>query len=554
MRGALKTLSRLNVTRTAFAAMSVFATSCMVPMQAKAKSPDGGQGPGTTMPPTQPADGINGESVAYAVPRNAPSGDVEVTLPQPLAPSDVAFYQRALQLQQDGQFAASDKMLARVADPGLVGAVLAERYLSDNYITKPAELTAWWENYSAEPEAPAIYGLMQHKLRRAQMPAAPHLSLLPEETLTAGGAATPCPAPDGATWRRDFVAGLDAWQRNDMSTAAGDFRETAQLPGISDDDRATSEFWAARAALRQQQPEQYLNWLHEAAWASDTFYGMLAGRLLGQGFGPTGISATLTEADVTAVDSLPDGHLAFEMLQVGLTDQAETALRALWPQIQSTPDLGRSVMAVAARAGLVDVTIAIAGTLPSPVDEIAGARLPLPAMHPQGGFSVDPALMYALARTESGFNADAISPDGARGLMQLMPQTAATMRQAEGVTGSITDPSANLALGQAYLKYLGDQPGIQDNLLAILASYNAGPSAASAWYSEIKDDSDPLLFIETIPNDQTRRYIRQVLADSWLYAEEIGMKPSSLDTLAEGDFPTLNQLAPAQAVETADAQ
>mgnify|MGYP002721145345 FL=1 len=139
--------------------------------------------------------------------------------------------------------------------------------------------------------------------------------------------------------------------------------------------------------------------------------------------------------------------------------------------------------------------------------------------------------------------------------MQLMPQTAATMRAAEGVTGSINDPSANLALGQAYLKYLGSQPGIQDNLLAILASYNAGPGAASAWYSAIKDDSDPLLFIETIPNDQTRRFVRQVLADSWLYSEEIGLKPRSLNVLAEGDFPRLQDFSPApQAVQTADAQ
>ena len=505
------------------------------------------------MPPTPPSDGTNGQSVAYAVPRNAPPGDVEVVLPQPLAPSDVAFYQRALQLQQNGDFAASDKMLARVSDTGLLGVVLAERYMSDNYITKPAELTAWWAKYSSEPEAPAIYGLMQHKLSRAEMPAPPQLSLLPEETLSARGAAQPSAAPDSAAWRREFVAGLDDWKRNDLTGAADDFRQGAEMHGISDDDRAASAFWAARAALRQQQPEQYLDWLHQASWAGDTFYGMLAGRLLGQGFGPSGIVATLTEADVSAVDSLPDGHLAFEMLQLGLTDQAETALRALWPQMQSTPGLGHAVMAVAARAGMVDVTIAIASTLPSPVDEIAGARLPLPAMHPQGGFSLDPALLYALARTESGFNADAVSRVGARGLMQLMPQTAATMRRAEGVSGSIDDPSANLALGQAYLKYLGQQPGIQDNLLAVLASYNAGPGAASAWYSAIKDNSDPLLFIETIPNDQTRRFVRQVLADSWIYAEEIGMTPHSLNTLAQGNFPNLHDFDP-EPVETADAQ
>jgi soluble lytic murein transglycosylase-like protein len=204
-------------------------------------------------------------------------------------------------------------------------------------------------------------------------------------------------------------------------------------------------------------------------------------------------------------------------------------------------------MAVAARAGLVDVTIAIAGQLPSPVDEIAGARLPLPALHPAGGFTVDPALIYALARTESGFDAHAVSRCGARGLMQLMPGTASYVRRTQGVSGSLSDPSDNLALGQGYIRYLGQQPGIDNNLLAILASYNAGPGAAAAWYNALQDDSDPLVFIETIPNDETRRFVRQVLADSWLYSEEIGLQPDSLNQLAEGNFPELSMNAFADA-------
>jgi soluble lytic murein transglycosylase-like protein len=160
------------------------------------------------------------------------------------------------------------------------------------------------------------------------------------------------------------------------------------------------------------------------------------------------------------------------------------------------------------------------------VDEIAGAHLPLPSIHPIGGFTVDPALVYALARTESGFDSHAVSRCGARGLMQLMPVTAATMHDKMGVSGALEDPAANLAYGQAYLRYLGQQPDINNNLLAIIASYNAGPNAASAWYSQLQDSSDPLLFIETIPNNETRRFVRQVMADSWLYAEEIGLPPA----------------------------
>jgi soluble lytic murein transglycosylase len=541
MRGATQPLSRLNVSRMALVAtVSVFALGLVAPTGAAAKSPDLGQGQGMATPPQAPLSAINGDSVAYAVPRNAPAGNVEITLPQPLSPSDVAIYQRIQELQANGDTTAAANMESRLADPSALGALLAQLYLSPDYITKPAELTAWWDKYAGEPEAPAIYALMQHKLRRADLPAPPQVTQLPEETMTAGAAATPVAAPDSAAWHRAFSDGLAAWQSGDIAAAGTDFATSASMVGISDDDRAASQFWAARASLRLMQPTAYLDWLRQASTAQDTFYGMLAGRLLGQGFAGTGLDATLTEADIAAVDAMPQGHLAFEQLQLGLNDEAADNLRALWPQMQANPDLAHAVMAVAARAGLADVAIAIANTMPSPVDEIAGAHLPLPAIHPDGGFTVDPALVYALARTESGFNADAVSRCGARGLMQLMPSTAAVMHRQEGVSGTLSNPSANLAYGQAYLSYLGQQPGINNNLLAIIASYNAGPGAAAAWYSELQTNSDPLLFIETISNAETRRFVRQVMADSWLYAEEIGLQPQSLNQLAAGNFPVLS--------------
>ncbi|WP_298286527.1 lytic transglycosylase domain-containing protein [Acidocella sp.] len=442
-------------------------------------------------------------------------------------------------LQQSGDIAESDRVLAAVSDPTAVGAVLAARYLSPSYHASAADLENWWASYAAEPEAVDIYALMQHRLKRADLPAPPSFAMLPEQTLTAGAAAHAVYSPDNSEWHQQFLSGLAAWQHGNLTAAAGIFATTAQIPGISDDDRAASQFWAARAALRQQQPSQYLDWLHQASWSAGTFYGMLAGRLLGQGFTSTGISASLTETDITAVDSIPQGHLAFVLLQLGLNDSAAEALRAMWPQMQATPGLSQAVMAVAARAGLIDVAIGTASTLPAPVNEIAGARLPLPALHPEGGFTVNPALVYALARTESGFDSRAISRCGARGLMQLMPTTASVMRRQNGISGPLSDPSANLALGQAYLRYLGEQPGINNNLLAVLASYNAGPGSASAWYSTLQKNSDPLYFIETIPNTQTRRFVRQVLADSWIYAEEIGLQPKSLDAIAQGDMPTL---------------
>jgi soluble lytic murein transglycosylase-like protein len=537
MRGANKTLARLNAATALLAAAAVLAFSTVNATVASAKPHPMGTGTGPTSLSATGAD----DEEAYAIPRNAPAGNVEIILPQPLPPSAVAQYQRILSLQDEGAFADADQLIGRLNDATLVGPILADRYLNTTYRASSAELLSWYEQYNDQPAAAAIYQLMQKKLPRASLPLAPGVSLLPDATSTAFANDKPAIALDNRSWQSAFSSGLAAWQRGDIAGSEPFFVAAANNARASDDDQAAGAFWAARAALRLQQPEQYLNWLRQAASADTTFYGMIAGRLLGQGFGPTGIAATLTEADITAVDATPDGHLAFGLLQIGETEQAGLALRALWPDMQADPNLSQAVMAVAARAGLVDVAVAISGQLPQG-NEIAGARLPLPALHPNGGFTIDPALVYALARTESGFNAHAVSPAGARGLMQLMPVTAHFIARNQGISGAVSDPSANLALGQAYVRYLGQQSGIDNNLLAILASYNAGPNAAALWYNQLQDDSDPLVFLESIPNDETRRFIHQVLADSWIYAEEIGLRPASLDDLAQGNFPALRNV------------
>ncbi|WP_236656181.1 lytic transglycosylase domain-containing protein [Acidiphilium sp. C61] len=338
-------------------------------------------------------------------------------------------------------------------------------------------------------------------------------------------------------WAPDFIAGLAAWQLNRLAEARTHFEQAADAVKANPEEHAAGAFWAARAALRLGQPDAYIASLGKAANNQGTFYGMLAARLLGRELGLASLTASLSEADVEAVAAQPEGSLAFALLQVGRTADAALALRSLWPQIKADPNLGRAVLRVAARAGLVDVAVTLVRTLPG--NEIAGVTLPLPALHPAGGFRVDPALVYALARTESGFNPRAVSSVGARGLMQLMPATARAMAQRYDIAGNLESPAANLALGQSYLQYLGAQPDVNGDLLRILASYNAGPVAATKWARTIRDGGDPLIFVESIPNATTRRFVRQVLTDSWIYGEQIGNVPASLTALAEGHVPRL---------------
>lgn len=106
-------------------------------------------------------------------------------------------------------------------------------------------------------------------------------------------------------------------------------------------------------------------------------------------------------------------------------------------------------------------------------------------------YRVDPSLVRAVMRHESGFNTQAVSPKGAQGLMQLMPGTAASM----GVKDPF-DPEQNIAGGVGYLRHCLDR--FQHNIPLAVAAYNAGPGAV-AKYSSIP------------PFDETQLFVRNVL-------------------------------------------
>jgi len=133
--------------------------------------------------------------------------------------------------------------------------------------------------------------------------------------------------------------------------------------------------------------------------------------------------------------------------------------------------------------------------------------------------SVDAALVLSIMREESGFRPRAISPNGARGLLQIMTPTGERLARSLGhedfSADDLFEPEINIRLGSHYLEQLSRRFGGQ--LSAAIASYNAGPDKVSEWVTEHRDLDGDDEWVEAIPYSQTRAYVKRVLRSLHAY-------------------------------------
>jgi len=133
-------------------------------------------------------------------------------------------------------------------------------------------------------------------------------------------------------------------------------------------------------------------------------------------------------------------------------------------------------------------------------------------------YNVDEFIVYSIIREESRFQKYAVSPAGAIGLMQLIPDTGRSTAKEAGISGYNTDmlyvPRVNIELGIAYFKKVLEEFG--GNVHLALASYNAGPYNVTSWLLKLPAlDLDE--FVEEIPFQETRNYVRRVLRSYGVY-------------------------------------
>ncbi len=171
------------------------------------------------------------------------------------------------------------------------------------------------------------------------------------------------------------------------------------------------------------------------------------------------------------------------------------------------------------------------------------ARYPLPYFKEIEKWStsrqLNPLLVTALMRQESRFQSKIKSSVGATGLMQVMPSTGAWIAPQIGVDFkkiNLENPKDNIMLGTWYLDHTHQQ--YSNNSMLAIASYNAGPGNVAKWLQTIPKQ-DPDEFVEEIPFDETKNYVRQVFGNYWNYLRLYNPEISDLVSKYSEEHPKL---------------
>lgn len=311
----------------------------------------------------------------------------------------------------------------------------------------------------------------------------------------------------------------------------------AMSPDAAND--STWVYWRARALMQPGRDEsdraQARQLLQDIAGVRG-FYPLLAEEELGQPITPPPAPAPLTPEEKQRAQANPGLQRALAAIDLGLRSEgvrewnystnmhvpggmndrellaaADLACQhAVWDRCINTSERTR---------GFIDMT----------------QRFPMPyrqaVVQRSREIGLDPAYVYGLIRQESRFVTEARSGVGASGLMQLMPATARWTAKKIGLTDfkahQLSDRDTNIALGTGYLKLVLDD--FAGSMPMAAAAYNAGPGRPRSWRGQAGSPVlEAAIWAENIPFNETRDYVKKVLANTTLYAAMITGQTQSL--------------------------
>jgi soluble lytic murein transglycosylase len=328
--------------------------------------------------------------------------------------------------------------------------------------------------------------------------------------------------------------GREWWARAAMW--AGDWSSVrAAIRTMSPEQQSDSSwrYWIARA-VEESGDRDAARQLYSAALGADNYYAAMAAARLGERIVPTLVPLPADAAAIESIAAIDSFRRVRELKLVGLRELATNEWRHGYGHLSAHQRV--QAIHLAARWELYDIAVAAATSqdvfndytllYPRPYAPEVSAAAKLT--------NVDTHVLYGVLRQESLFRPDAASSAGALGIAQLTPSTARETARRWSLPApprdDLFDPAVGITLGAARMAELLER--FDEQLPIALGAYNAGEAAAARWLPPRAIDSD--VWIENIPYNETRAYVRRVLWHGlvfrWL---DTGRPQSARDWLGE---------------------
>ncbi|MEE3278504.1 MAG: transglycosylase SLT domain-containing protein [Pseudomonadota bacterium] len=254
-----------------------------------------------------------------------------------------------------------------------------------------------------------------------------------------------------------------------------------------------------------------------------TYYGFLAALLMNLESALNQAQLPRDSANADAVKSLPGVRRLSELYAVGDLPNARREYLHLFDGLEEK--LRPALVLFLVEMGWFNQAVTAANR--AELHDFLDVRFPIPFIDTfrRHAFetSIPVPVLLAISRQESVFDTSAISPKGARGIMQLMPKTAQStagkIREKAPDLDALMDPLVNIRLGAHYLAELMTR--YEANKAVAVAAYNAGPTRVDAWLRRFPG-IETVAWIEQIPLQETRSYVKNVLAGCHVYSELLG--------------------------------
>ena len=324
-------------------------------------------------------------------------------------------------------------------------------------------------------------------------------------------------------WQLTEVLKLQDWPQvlNELAMMPEDYKAKLQW-----------KYWYARALIETNELELGQDMMTDLA-SKRHYYGFLAASYLDTPVNLEDNPLVITRAEKNAILLYPSAKRAFELYALGRYVGARREWRYWLTQLNNREKLvaakianengwfDRAIFTLSKVGYFDDVELRFPKAFDKNIEEYAKKQ------------AINPAWAFAIARRESSFMTDAHSPVGAKGLMQLMPNTAKQLKRGSVSSQYLYSAENNINLGTSYLRKLLDKN--KGNQVLATASYNAGPYRVKRWVKNSK--SMPAdIWIETIPYKETRNYVKSVLAYQEIYQHKPGEVSSIFEEVINMDI------------------